>query len=64
MSQEIKVKKIEMEGVNRIEPYAETFFPPVPTRFTRRMRVSFFWQTFRFAIINLKMIRMIRKSHH
>ncbi len=64
MNSKSKINKIEMEGRNRIEPYTETFFPPVPTRFTRRMRVSFIWQTFRFAVINLKMIRMIRKSHH
>ncbi len=64
MSQEMVVNKIEMEGVNRIEPHTETFFPPVPTGFTRWMRVSFPWQLFRFAFINLKMIQMIRKSHH
>ncbi len=64
MTQKIRVKKIKMEGVNRIDPHADTFFPPVPTRFTRWKRRSLPWQFFRFLFINLKMIQMIRKSHH
>lgn len=44
--------------------YRQDYYPPVPTRFTRIMRNNLVWQLIRFAIINLKMIRLVRKSHH
>jgi hypothetical protein len=42
----------------------ESFFATKPTRFTRFMRTCIPWQMVRFAVINLKMIRIIAKSHH
>ena len=36
----------------------------VPTAFTRAMRVFWPWQLIRFAVINLRMLRMIAMSHH
>lgn len=36
----------------------------VPTGFTRFMRVFLPWQAWRFVAINLKMVRLIRRSHH
>jgi hypothetical protein len=38
-------------------------FAPRPTRATRFFRTFVPWQIIKFATINLKMIRMIRKSH-
>jgi hypothetical protein len=35
-----------------------------PTRFTVFMRTFLPWQLWRFAAINLKMIGIIRRSHH
>ena len=43
------------------QPYEQSFYPPVPTRFTRAMRTNPIWQFFRFLIINVKMLRMVRK---
>ena len=44
-----------MEDINRA---------PLPTDKTLKMRKRVCFQIFRFAAINLKMIRMIRKGHH
>ncbi len=38
-------------------------FAPRPTRMTRFFRTFVPWQLIKFASINLKMLRMIRKSH-
>jgi hypothetical protein len=42
----------------------ESFFATKPTAFTRFMRTCLPWQLVRFAVINLKMIRIIARSHH
>ena len=39
-------------------------FATVPTGFTRFMRTFLPWQLWRFAMINLKMLMLMRKSHH
>jgi len=39
-------------------------FATVPTGFTRFMRTFLPWQMWRFAMINLKMMSLMRKSHH
>ncbi|HRE99770.1 MAG TPA: hypothetical protein PLI18_04570 [Pirellulaceae bacterium] len=44
-------------------PYEQAYYPPVPTWFTRYRRNSLIWQLFRFAVINLKMMILLRKSH-
>jgi hypothetical protein len=41
----------------------ESFFATKPTRFTRFMRTFIPWQMVRFAVINLKMLRIIARSH-
>lgn len=38
-------------------------FATQPTRFTRFLRTCILWQLFRFLVINLKMVRVISKSH-
>ena len=45
------------------KPYEQAYFPPVPTGFTKFMRNCFIWQLIRFAIINIKMIIVVAKSH-
>lgn len=42
----------------------ESFYAPRPTRTTVFFRTFLPWQLWRFARINLKMVRIIRKSHH
>lgn len=34
-----------------------------PTDFTKALRTNLLWQVVRFVVINLKMVRVIRKSH-
>ncbi len=41
--------------------YGQTYYPPVPTPFTKTMRTNLLWQLFRFAVINVKILRMVRK---
>jgi hypothetical protein len=36
---------------------------PLPTARTLRRRRSIPWQMWRFATINLRMLRMVRKAH-
>jgi hypothetical protein len=45
------------------QPYAEGSFAAVPTGFTRFLRTFIPFQLWRFAAINVRMIRMIFKSH-
>lgn len=42
----------------------ESFYATTPTRFTVFLRTFLPWQAWRFAMINLKMLRIIGKSHH
>ncbi|MCE1228421.1 MAG: hypothetical protein LWX11_02855 [Firmicutes bacterium] len=42
----------------------QSFFATKPTRFTRFLRTCIPWQMIRFAFINLRMIQVIRRSHH
>jgi hypothetical protein len=46
------------------EPYQQAYYPPQPTGFTRFMRTCVLWQLMRFVVINLKMIKLMRRSHH
>lgn len=46
------------------EPYQQAYYPPSPTGFTRYMRTSLIWQGFRFLVINLKILKLMAKSHH
>ncbi len=45
------------------EPYQQAYYPPVPTGITCHMRSNVIWQIFRFFVINLKMLKLMRKSH-
>lgn len=41
--------------------YEQSYYPPVPTKFTQSLRTNLLWQFFRFLAINVKMLRMVRK---
>jgi hypothetical protein len=43
------------------KPYEQSYYPPVPTKFTKSMRTNLIWQFIRFIAINIKMLRMVRK---
>lgn len=51
-------------SVENKEPYQQAYYPPTPTGMTRFMRTCFIWQLYRFAVINLKMFKLMAKSHH
>lgn len=51
------------KDLNR-EPYQQSYYPPKPTRFTRFMRTCVPWQLTRFLVINIKMIKLMARSHH
>ncbi len=50
--------------VKNKEPYQQAYYPPVPTGITRYLRTSVVWQLYRFVIINLKMMKLMTRSHH
>jgi hypothetical protein len=45
------------------QPYSREFFVPRPAAFTLFFRTFVPWQLVRFVAVNIKMIRMIGKSH-
>lgn len=45
------------------QPYSREFFVPRPAAFTLFFRTFVLWQLVRFVAVNIKMIRMIGKSH-
>jgi len=53
-----------MPKVSNREPYQQAYYPPSPTGITRFMRTCFLLQIVRFFAINLKMLKLIAKSHH
>jgi hypothetical protein len=42
-------------------PYEQNYYPPVPTKFTKWLRTSLLFQFYRFIVINIKMLIMVRK---
>ncbi len=53
-----------MSNITNREPYQQAYYPPKPTGFTRSMRTCLIWQLCRFVVINIKMLKLIAKSHH
>jgi hypothetical protein len=52
------------EHVRPASPHvADMSMAPVPTRWTVVLRTCIPWQMVRFVVINLKMLRLIRRSH-
>lgn len=52
------------QRITNREPYQQAYYPPSPTGLTRYMRTSLLWQTVRFVVINLKILKLMAKSHH
>lgn len=52
-----------MPTLNR-EPYQQAYYAPEPTKFTRFLRTCLLWQFWRFIVINLKILKLLAKSHH
>lgn len=50
--------------VTNKEPYQQAYYAPAPTGFTRYMRTSLIWQAIRFFVINLKILKLMARSHH
>lgn len=46
-----------------VKPYDDNFTTMVPTSFVIKMRTCKIWQFFRFIVINIKMLIVVRKSH-
>lgn len=42
-------------------PYEQSYYPPVPTKMTKFFRTNLIWQFFRFLVLNVKILRMVRK---
>lgn len=47
----------------QITPYEPSSGTAIPTNHTVRMRTNFFYQVFRFIVINIKMVIIIWRSH-
>ncbi|MCI4406023.1 MAG: hypothetical protein JHC35_01905 [Sulfuricurvum sp.] len=46
-----------------VKPYDANFTTMVPTNFVKFFRTCKIWQLFRFIVINIKMLIVVRKSH-
>ena len=47
-----------------IKPYEQNFTAMVPTPMVKFFRTCIIWQFIRFIFINIKMLLVVRKSHH
>jgi hypothetical protein len=45
----------------KIQPYGQQFYAPAPTGLTKLMRTNIFVQLWRFFVLNIKILRMVRK---
>lgn len=43
------------------KPYSQNYYSPVPTRLTKFFRTNWIWQFIRFIVLNIKMLRLVRK---
>ena len=43
--------------------YYDEAYPPMPTKATRFWRKEIFWQTYRFIVLNVKIIRIVVLGH-
>jgi hypothetical protein len=41
----------------------DEFFPPIPTKTTKRLRTNFFVQLYKFFRLNLKIMMIVVKGH-
>jgi hypothetical protein len=53
------------EGLEKPAPRTtEAFYATLPTQRTIFLRTFLPWQLIRFVVINLKMLKLIRRGHH
>lgn len=45
------------------QPYDQAFFQAVPTNTVLRWRQNLAYQAWRFMVVNVKMIQVVRRSH-
>ncbi len=50
--------------VQHIEPYSPQSGTMIPGGFVKFMRTCVIWQLIRFLVINIRMTKLILKSHH
>jgi len=43
------------------KPYEPESYPPIPTEFTKKSRTNLLYQIIRFVVLNIRMLRMVRK---
>ncbi len=48
---------------NIVRVYYDEAYPPLPTKATRYWRKNLLWQSFRFVLLNLKIMRIIVGGH-
>lgn len=46
-----------------IRVYKDEFYPPVPTKMTKRLRTNLLVQAYRFVRLNYKIMRIVVKGH-
>jgi hypothetical protein len=49
--------------IDNNKAYEQAYFPPKPNGFTKFMRTCVIWQFIRFLAINIKMLKVIARSH-
>lgn len=48
---------------NVVRGYKDEYYPPVPTKWTLFWRRNFFFQLYRFFVLNLKIMRIVVGGH-
>ena len=46
-----------------IRAYKDEFYPPLPTKTTKRLRTNLFVQAYKFLHLNFKIMRIVVKGH-
>lgn len=52
-----------MEKSYKPRGYKDEFYPPIPTKFTKRIRTNVLFQLYKFFRLNLKIMRIVVKGH-
>ncbi len=52
-----------MENLHKDRGYKDEFYPPMPTRFTKRIRTNFLVQVYNFFRLNYKIMKIVIKGH-
>lgn len=55
---------MSQEHVQHVDPYTPQFGTMVPMGKVKFLRTCVIWQFIRFLVINVKMTKLIMKSHH